>query len=46
MKIDQLGFLNNLPEDPGEKVEVFSRLQVKTPAEKTVNMGFHFSYFF
>lgn len=44
MKIDQHTFLNKLHEDLGEKAEVFSRLQLKTAAEKMVNMGFHFSY--
>lgn len=46
MNIDQLRFLNKLPEDLEEKVEVFSRLQLKTATEKPVNMGFHFSSLF
>jgi len=46
MKIDQLEFLNKLPKDLGEKAEVFSRLQLKTAAEKSVNTGFHSSLLF
>lgn len=36
MNTDQLWFLNKLPEDLENKVEVFSMLQLKTATEKPV----------